>query len=362
VQAVDPGFDPSGTMTMRTELPRPKYASPLVRSQYFTRVLPEVRALPGVEKAAFTSGLPVVVIGLMTSVEVPGREEQSARGSSVSHRWVTSQYFEAMRIPLLRGRAVEDADTRDRPWVAVVSASFASRYWPGEDALGKTFRHRGQLRTVVGVVGDVKFRGLERTSEPQIYLPAQQIPDGMPSSFDPKDLVIRHAANDAALIAAVRRIVRSVEPEQPIADVRSLEDVLAGETATRRAQLQVLGVLVAVAVLLSGVGIYGLLAYTVSQRSQEIGVRLALGAEPARVGRMVVADGVRLAIIGIVPGVLIAYAAGRAMSTLLFGVTPGDPVTFATAIGVALLMALAGAVVPARRAVRVNPISVLRAE
>ena len=156
--------------------------------------------------------------------------------------------------------------------------------------------------------------------------------------------------------------MRAVDPRQPISDVRTMDDVLAGDTAGRTAQLQVLGVLAAVAVLLSGVGIYGLLAYTVSQRSQEIAVRLALGADPARVGRMIVADGMRLAAMGIVPGVLGAYAAARGMSTLLFGVAPGDPATFATAVAVALLVTLAGSVVPALRAVRVTPMSLLKAE
>ena len=362
VQTVDPGFRPESVLTLRTALPRPKYNSPLRRSEFYERVLPAVRALPGVERAAFTSGLPVVVPGLITSVDIPGRDTPSARTGGVSHRWVTPQYFSAMGIPLRRGRDVDDTDTRDRAWVAVVSTSFAERYWPGEDPLGKTIRHRGELRTIVGVVGDVKVRGLERTSEPQMYLPAQQIPDAMPGNFDPKDLVIRHSGQTGALVAAVRDIVRAADPDQPISDVRMLDEVLATETATRRAQIQVLGVLVVVAVLLSGVGIYGLLAYTVAQRSQEIGVRLALGAEPAHVGRLVVVDGVRLAAVGVVPGALLAYAAGRSMSTLLFGVAPGDPMTFVAAIALALLMALCGAIVPARRAVRVNPITVLRSE
>jgi ABC-type antimicrobial peptide transport system permease subunit len=203
---------------------------------------------------------------------------------------------------------------------------------------------------------------LERTSEPQIYVPARQVAEGSPPNIDPKDLVIRHSGQVEALMSAVRQIVRAADPEQPISDVRSMDDVLAGDTATRQGQLQVLGVLAAVAVLLSGVGIYGLLAFTVSQRSQEIGVRLALGAEPAGVGRMIVADGMRLALFGIVPGVLGAYAAARGMSALLFGVAPGDPATFATAVGVALVMTFAGALVPAIRAVRVSPMSVLRAE
>jgi ABC-type antimicrobial peptide transport system permease subunit len=163
-------------------------------------------------------------------------------------------------------------------------------------------------------------------------------------------------------VPAIRQIVRAVDPEQPISDVRTMEAVLAGETATRRAQLQVLAAFAGVAVLLSGIGIYGLLAYTVSQRSQEIGVRLALGADGSRVGRMIFADGMRLALIGLVPGVLAAYAAGRGMGALLFGVAPGDPATFATAVGVTLVVALAGSIVPAIRAVRVSPITVLRSE
>jgi predicted permease len=365
VQSIEPGFSSRSVLTLRTALPRPKFNSPLRRTEYFERVLTRVRALPGVESAAFTSGLPMVVTGLITTVDVPGLADagRGARaGATASHRWLTPQYFKTMGIPVRAGRDVEDADRRDRAWVVVVSASFVDRYLRGQDPIGKTVRHRGETRTIVGVVGDVKVRGLERNSEPQIYLPAEQIPDGLPSNFDPKDLVIRHSGSSDALISAVRQIIRAADPEQPISDVRTLDDVLAGDTAPRRAQLQVLAVLAAVAVLLAGVGIYGLLAYTVSQRSQEIGVRLALGAAPARIGRMILADGVRMALVGIVPGVLIAYAAARGMSALLFGVAPTDPLTFGTAVGLAALITFAGSVVPAIRALRVDPMSVLRAE
>jgi putative ABC transport system permease protein len=284
------------------------------------------------------------------------------RTNGVSHRWITPGYFRTMGIPLRRGRDVEIADTLDRPWVAVVSLAFADRYWPRQDPIGKQFRHQDQLRSVVGIVGDVRVRGLERNSEPQMYLPAQQAPEGNPANFDPKDLVVRHAGPGDPLVAAIREIVRSADPEQPISDVRPLDVVLAGDTATRRAQLQVLGVLALVAVLLSGVGIYGLLAYMVSQRAREIGVRLALGAEPAQVGRMIFGDGMRLALFGIVPGVLAAYAVGRWMSALLFGVSPADPATFAVAVGVAIVITFAGSVIPALRAVRVTPMSVLKVE
>ena len=362
VQAIDPGFAPGNVLTLRTALPRPKYDSPARRDAYYERVLARVRALPGVQSAAFISGLPLVMQGLVTGVEVPGQEVRSRRSDPVSHRWVTPQYFRTMGIPLRRGRDFEDADTSNRAWSAVVSESFVERYWHGQDPIGKTFKHRGQTRTVVGVVGDVRIRGLERNPEPQLYVPATQVNDQYSSILDPKDLVIRHAGQGDALVAAVRQIVREVDPEQPISDVRTMEEVLAGDTVSRRAQLQVLGVLALVAVLLSAVGIYGLLAYTVAQRSQEIGVRLALGANPATVGRMILADGMRMAVIGIVPGVLGAYAAARGMSALLFGVAPGDPATFAAAVGLALLMTLAGSLVPAIRAVRVSPMSVLRAE
>jgi predicted permease len=362
VQAVDPGFTTENVLTLRTALPRPKYDDPVRRTQFYDRVLEQVRALPGVQSAGFISGLPLVVPGLITGVEIPGQNMRNFRVNGVSHRWITPGYFKAMGIVLHRGRDVEDADTIGRPWVAVVSQSFVDRYWPKDDGIGKQFRHRNQVRTIVGVVGEVRVRGLERSSEPQMYLPAQQADENNPANFDPKDLVIRHAGQGEALTAAIREIVRSADPEQPISDVRPLEAVLAGDTATRRAQLQVLGVLAVVAVLLSGVGIYGLLAYMVAQRAREIGVRLALGAEPAQVGRMIFSDGMRLALYGIAPGVLGAYAVGRWMSTLLFGVSPADPVTFAAAIGVAIAITLAGSLIPALRAVRVTPMSVLKVE
>ncbi len=361
VQAIDPGFVSENVLTMRTALPRPKYDDAVRRTQFYDRVLADIRALPGVESAGFISGLPMLVTGLITGFEIPGQSPREARTNIASHRWVTPGYFKTMGIPLHRGRDVEEADTRDRAWVAVVSQSFGERYWPNDDPIGKAFRHRGQLRTIVGIVGDVKVRGLERNSEPQMYLPAQQA-EQVPANYDPKELVIRHSGPAEPLVAAIRQIVRAADPEQPVSDVRTLDAVLAGDTATRTAQLQVLGVLAGVAVLLCGVGIYGLLAYTVSQRAREIGVRLALGAEPAQVGRMIFTDGMRLALFGIVPGALVAYAVGRWMSALLFGVSPADPVTFACAVGAAVVIAFAGSLVPALRAVRVTPMSVLKVE
>lgn len=363
VQSIDPGFAPGRVITLQTALPRPKYDITRRRLQFYDHVLTNVRALPGVQSAAYISGLPMVMTGRITGVVIPGREVSATfRNDVVSIRFVTPQYFRTMGIPLLRGRDVAEGDVTGRAPVAVVSASFGKRFWPNEDPIGRTFVSREETRTVVGIVGDVKVRGLERTSEPQLYVPGGQVPDTAFVNDDPKDLVIRYSGATGTLLPAVRRIVAAADPEQPISEGRTMEDVVAGETATRRAQLRVLGALAAIALLLSGIGVYGLLAYTVSQRSREIGVRLALGAEPAGVARMIMSQGMKLALVGIVPGVLTAYAAARGMRALLFGVDPADPATILSAVALVVGMTLAGSLVPAWRAVRLNPMLALRVE
>jgi predicted permease len=363
VQAVDPGFAYDGVLTLRTELPTPKYEDPVRRARFYDQVLSNVRALPGVELAAYTSGLPMVLTGGIAGVVVPGRDEQNGRREGVGIRFVSAQFFGALRIPVRMGRDVDDGDTPDRELVAVVSESFVERYWPGETAIGKTFQIRDQNRTVVGVVSDIKVRGLERSNEPQVYIPARQPPDsGLGELYVPKDLVIRAPAQGLALVPAVREIVRQVDPDQPVSSVRMMEDVLESQTATRTAQVRVLGVLALLALLLAGVGIHGLLAFTVAQRGREIGVRLALGAEPSQVARMIVSEATRMAVIGVLPGLVGAWLAARAMSALLFGIQPYDPLTFSVMVALCLVTAVVGALRPAIRAARVNPISALKAD
>lgn len=363
VQGVDPGFAADDVVTLRTVLPSPQYDDPARRAFFYDRVLASVRALPGVEQAAYTSGLPMVLTGGIAGVSIPGQEVRSARRQGVGIRFVTSQFFGALGIPLRRGREVEDTDTQDRALVAVVSESFVERYWPNTDAIGKTFAIRSQTRTVVGVVRDIRVRGLERTSEPQVYIPAKQPPEtGLGGLYVPKDLVILAPGQGLSIVPAVRASVHQVDPAQPLSDVRMMADVIGSQTETRTAQLRVLGALALLALLLAGVGIHGLLAFTVAQRSREIGVRLALGAEPSGVRRMIVSEATRMAIIGVVPGLLGAYAAARGMSAVLFGIPPADPLTFAATAALCLTTAIAGALAPALRAARVNPISALRAE
>ena len=363
VQSIDPGFAPERLITLNTTLPRPKYDFTQRRMQFYNQVLSEIRGLPGVQNAAYITGLPMVMTGRITGVVIPGREvSPTFRSDIASIRFVTPQFFHTMGIPLLQGRDIEDGDIHGRQPVAVVSQSFVSTYFPNEDPIGRTFVNRVDTATIVGVVGDIKVRGLERTSEPQLYLSAGQVRDTAFINDDPKELVIRYTGPTDALVPAVRGIIRAADPEQPISNVRDMEDIVAGETATRHAQLRVLGALGAIALLLSGVGIYGLLAYTVSQRSREIGVRLALGANPGGVARMVVSQGMKLALIGIVPGIAVGYAAARGMRAILFGVEPADPVTILVAAALVLVITLAGSLVPALRAVRVSPMVALRAE
>lgn len=361
VQSIDPGFDADAVLTVRTVLPKPEYGSAEKREQFYRAVLADVRQLPGVQSAAYTSGLPMVMTGGIARVVLPGQEIRRDGDYIVSRRYITPQYFSTLGIPLIAGRDLEDADaTRGR--VAVVSESFAQRYWPNADAIGRAFLFQDSMRTVVGVVGDIRVRGLERASEPQMYLPSAHIGDTPLAFHDPKDLVIRTTGRELALLPDVRDIVRRVDADQPVSDVMTLADVVSTQTAPRRAQVRVLGALAAVALVLAALGIHGLLAFTVAQQRHEIAVRVALGAEPGRIARSVVRRGMAVVALGLVPGLFVALAAARSMSALLFGVPALDHVTIAITLAVCVVMSLTGSWVPAQRAIRVSPMSVMRAE
>jgi len=235
-----------------------------------------------------------VLTGGIAGVEFPGQTPANRRANGVSFRFVTPRFFDVLGIPVIQGRVIEDADRLGRPLVAVVSESFVTRQLPNEPPIGKTFRTRGREYTIVGVVKDIKVRGLERTNEPQLYVAAAQAPGALGGLYVPKDLIIRAGARSGALAPAVREVIRQVDPQQPVSDVRLLSNVLDNQTADRRAQLRILTALAALALVLTAIGIYGLLAFMVTQRAREIGVRLALGAEPGRVARMIVGDAARL--------------------------------------------------------------------
>jgi putative ABC transport system permease protein len=362
IQATDPGFHAEQVLTLRTDLSAPRYAVTARREEFYRRVVEEARNLPGVADAAYTSGVPMTMRGGIWPVAF-GAEAVVREGSTgASMRFVTPQYFATMGIPLRVGRDFEDRDRWGAPFVAVVSESMAKRFWPNENPLGKRFTFALNERTVVGVVGDVRVRGLERPSEPQVYMPTAQMPDSSFGFYTPKDLVLRLTGPAATLVPALRRIIASADPEQPISDVRMMTEIVANETSSRVTQLRVLGILSLIALLIAGVGIHGLLAFAVSQRSRELGVRRALGEQAGSIVRRVLREGLALAVTGVAIGVFVAYFAARGMSALLAGVEPGDPVTIAAAAGLCLVTAIAGCLRPAARAARVDPITVLRGE
>ena len=362
IQSTDPGFHAENVLTVVTDLPSSRYDLASRREELYRRILEGVRALPGVQSAAYTSGVPMSFRGGIWPVVLGGGPAIRDASHTASLRFVTPQYFATLGIPLRAGRDIADADAPASPMVAVVSASLARRYWPNESPLGKRFTFALNERTVVGVVGDVRVRGLEIESEPQVYLPSSQLPDSMLTFYRPKELVIRSSAPVATIVPAVRRVIASADPEQPISSVQSMTEIVSSETASRMTQLRLLGMLSAIALLISGVGIHGLLAFAVSQRGRELGVRRALGEQASSILRRVVGEGLWLATAGVVIGVFVAYLAARTMGALLAGVQPGDPATIAVAAGLCFVTAVAGCLRPAVRASRVDPITVLRGD
>ncbi|HWB42775.1 MAG TPA: ABC transporter permease [Gemmatimonadales bacterium] len=362
IQSVDPGFRSEGVLTLRTALPWPKYAPTARRMEFYHRVLTEVQAIPGVERAAYISFLPMAMGGGIWPVAVNGERTTRQGNHTASLRFITPDFFRTLEIPLRAGRGVTESDRSEGPAVAVVSESFVRRYWPDSDPLGRRFDFALQTRTIVGVVGDIMVRGLERTSEPQVYLPAAQVPDSSLIFYAPKDLVVRSSAEPVTLVAAIRDIVRRIDPEQPISGVRPLAEILEEETASRAVQVRLLGSLAGLALLLAGIGIHGLLSYTVSNRERELGVRIALGARRRDILALVLGQGVRLAGSGVVLGVGLAYAAARGMTALLASVGPADGATLVAVGGLCITMAAAGCFFPALRAVRTDPIAAIRAE
>jgi putative ABC transport system permease protein len=362
LQNIDPGFHAAGVLTMQTALPMPKYARTAPRAEFYRRVLTEVRALPGVSNAAYGTALPMVWGGGIWPVDINGQVVERTASHTVSMRYITPEFFSTLQIPLVLGRAISESDTLDRQFVAVVSQSFARRYWPDQNPLGRHFQMAFHDRIVVGVVGDVRVRGLEQESEPQTYLSYQQVMDGNFVFYAPRNLAVRTSGSPSALAPAIRRIIQSVDPEQPISDVQTLDQIVESKTASRTVQVRVLGAFAAIAFLLAAIGIHGLLSFAVSQRVREIGVRMALGAASGDILRMVMRQGVWVALAGVVPGLALAYVAARSMQALLAGIQPGDLPTFLSAAGLCLVMTLVGSFLPALRAVRIDPMTAIRTE
>ena len=358
---VDPGFQVQGVLKAEFQLPAkyPQRRSDWPRWQEIRRFSAEVRrrvaALPGVSSVAIAGAHPLEA-GYTSSISVVGREAEAADWPEPSIRMVDGGYQATLRVPVVEGRGLSDSDDLNAPPVVAINQTARRRFFEGRPALGQRIQLWGSDRTVVGVYADERFHGLAAEASPAVYLPAGQgpIPNG--------SILVRVARDPAAFAPALRGVVREVEPEVVLSAVEPLVETLSQSNAQRRFTMLVLGVFAGVALLLAMVGVHGVLSYTVAQRSREIGIRMALGADRQNVGRLVVGQGARLAIAGLTIGLLGALAAARVLETLLYGVRPHDPATFgAVALGLGAV-ALLASWLPARRAAATDPMVALRSE
>jgi putative ABC transport system permease protein len=364
LQRVDPGFRPEGLLTMNISLSTSKYPKPEQRVAFFQQLRQRLAALPGVEAVAATSLLPLAGGTSTASFFAEGQRPGPGESSPLANvRLATPDYFRTMGIPLKRGREFTDQDTR-APNVVVVDEGMVRRFWRGQDPIGRrlTFTEtptEADWMTVVGIAGEVKHSGLDGHDYAHIYGPhaltAFLVPEGM-------FVVVRTRSDPDGQVAAVRRAVAAMDPEQPIFAVRTMRAYVEDAVAQPRFRTALLALFAAVALVLAAVGIYGVMAYAVTQRTHEIGIRMALGAMQRDVLRMVVGQGLRLALGGVAVGVAGALALTRILSSLLFGVTATDPLTFLTVPLVLLAVSALACYLPARRATRVDPIVALRYE
>jgi putative ABC transport system permease protein len=360
---VDPGFRADNLLTMKIVLPEPKYEEMERRTAFYTDLIGRVQSLAGVRSAAVTTNLPLYRQGNSISISIEGRPAPPpGQELIVVTRIVSPSYFDTMSIPLLRGRQVSTQDTETTPNVVVISETMARRFWPGEDAVGKRIA-AGRVRTpedwiqVVGVVKDVRQFELNAEPKPQMYLSYRQA-----GFFEPRDLVVKTDVDPASMAATVRKAVWEIDKDQPVSNIRTMEEILADSIARQRFSMLLLAIFAAVALVLAAVGIYGVMSYSVAQRTREIGIRMALGAQTGTVLKLAIGYGMKLVIAGIVIGLIAAFALTRVMSALLFGVTATDPTTFTLISLLLIAVAVLASYVPARRATRVNPIIALRYE
>ena len=355
LRGVDLGFRTENSLVMTTVLSAAKYTKDADRVAFARQVLERVRSLPGVVNAGYVSTLPLLIKGNTRGFVIEGHPPPiPGEALDANYREVSSEYLQTMGIPLRRGRYVNEQDHAEAKAVAVINETMARKFWPNEDPLGKRFKFTNDStqtwREVVGIVGDISQMGLEDPPRAELYMMLQQS-----RGPDPNFLVVRTAANPLGLAAAVRKEIRAVNPEQPISNIRTLDDIVEVQVSQRHLQTVLLGVFSGLALLLATIGIYGVLHCTVSQRTPEIGVRMALGARRADVLRMFVVQGIRLAAIGALAGLLAALALTRVMASLLFGVSASDPATYAVVTAVLLVVAAVASYIPARRASRVDP-------
>ncbi|HKU26690.1 MAG TPA: ABC transporter permease [Candidatus Sulfotelmatobacter sp.] len=362
------GFEASGVLTANVAISGKRFENSSQEITFFEQVLQHVRALPGVQSAGVVDDIPLTG-GSHQPIAIDGRPVVAmSEQPEVDVRLISPGYMQTLRIPILRGRDINEADSANRPAVILISQSMAQQFWPGEDAVGKRLTlsfFPGVSREVVGVVGDVKMDGLDQTRpSASLYWPLAQIsPAAMGGwrSFGMM-LVVRTANNPAGLASSVDNAVHRVDPETPLKDILPMPDVVAGSISQQRFSTVLLGTFAALALTLAAIGIYSVLSYSVKRRVNEIGIRMALGARLGDVLRMIVFEGMKLVAFGVAIGVVAALTLGRVMSSMIYQVKPSDPLTFVVVAGLLGLVAFLASVIPAYRAARVDPMKALHYE
>jgi predicted permease len=353
----DPGFQPTGAITATIELPTAKYDA-AQSAEFFRRAAERMRALPGVREASFSSDLPWTGYEEFTSYDIIGRQFPEHEGPQSRYHFVTSGFAKATGTPLVAGKDLDETDVKDAPPVVLLNEAAARKFWQTpQAAVGARLKLWGKERTVKGVIGDVQDMPWHDKAVPALYFP-------QPQAWYPQvmSLIARTDGDPRGLVEPIRKAIKEIDPELPLANVRPLESVAAAALATRRMTLWLVGAFGVTALLLAVVGVYGVMAQAVGQRRQEFGVRQALGATPADILRLVFSSAAGMTVGGLLAGVLLAVGSTRLLMSLLYGVTPLDPATFA-AVGAVLVAAAAGAIyLPARRATRVSAVLALRAD
>lgn len=357
---------PEKVLTLRTVLPLAKYKEPQQRTSFYQQVLKRVGHLPGVVSAGYSTTVPLSWKGGTSGFYPEGiKEPIPGMAYDANHRQVSGDYLKTMNIPLRQGRYFDDRDNEQSLPVVIINETMARQYWPGESALGRRFKlddleaNRPWME-VVGIVADIRQMGLDVPVKAEMYMPYQQIKDY--EFYTPRDLVIRTSGDTASLMGGVRQAVREVDPDQPISNVATMAELLGVEAAQRQMGMIMLVAFAVLALLLASLGIYGLLTYFVTQHTNEIGVRLALGATRRNIVMLVLRKGMGLTLLGVTIGLAVSFALTRLMSSLLFGVKAADPLTFVIVPLVLAGVALLACSIPARRATKVDPMVALRYE
>jgi putative ABC transport system permease protein len=357
LQHVNPGIRPDHVLTFRMRLPTDNlYQSDREQAEFYRRVIDNVERIPGIQSAGLTDVLPLGQQNDREYFTIENRPLPPGQSLVADFRRISPRYLNTMGIPLLAGRLLSDRDVRDAPLVILIDETLARQYWPNQNPIGRRMRLWGQFREVVGIVGQVHHYGLEKQPEPTIYAPYEQMPDRAMA------LAVRTTLETQAVVKAVKQAVWSVDRNQPVFQIRGMDEYLSLAETAPRISTALLLVFAGISMLLAALGIHGVVSYGVAQRTREFGLRMALGSTPGQLKALVIRNGIKTAVIGLLAGMAGAAVLASALRALLYGVAPLDPAVMAGVAALLLTVALIANYVPARRATRIDPMEALHQE